>query len=117
MVRMVGPAVESARARSAMAAKSVSRHVPGMTKSEAPVWRSAKPTSRSRYRWMIGFCTAPSRDSAMERTMVSMPVGSCHETTEPSVTPIACRPAATRSALARNSLKVTVSPSAAMSMA
>ena len=39
---------------------------------------------------MIGFCTAPSRLSAMERTTVSMRVGSCHETTDPLVTPMAC---------------------------
>ena len=43
-------------------------------------------------------------------------VGSCHETTEPVVTPMPCRPAATRSARSRNWPNVTVSPSAAMSM-
>ena len=58
---------------------------------------------------------APSRLSAMERTTVSMWVGSCHETTDPLVTPLACRPAATRSARSRNWPKVSVSPSGATS--
>ena len=52
----------------------------------------------------------------MDRTTVSIRVGSCHETTEPVAMPMPCRPAATRSARSRNWPKVTVSPSGAMSM-
>ena len=52
----------------------------------------------------------------MERTTVSMRVGSCHDTTEPVSMPMPCRPAATRSARSRNWPKVTVSPSGAMSI-
>ena len=52
----------------------------------------------------------------MESTTASMRVGSCHDTTEPPVTPMPCRPAATRSTRSRNWPKVTVSPSAAISI-
>src|SRR5271163_4011495 len=65
---------------------------------------------------MIGFWTAPRRASAIDRTTVSIRVGSCQETMEPVVMPRPCRPAATRSTRSRNWPKVTVSPSAAISM-
>ncbi len=65
---------------------------------------------------MIGFWTAPSRESAMDRTTVSTRVGNCHETIDPAETPIAARPAATRSDRSRNSPNVVTLPSGAMSI-
>src|SRR3954470_1238678 len=55
---------------------------------------------------MIGFCTAPSRASAIATSTLSIRVGSCQVTRVPGPTPVACSPAATRSALAANSPNV-----------
>ena len=81
---IAGGLSSSAVTRAAKSRKSKPRNSPGTKKKRAPVWRSAKPTSRSRYRWMIGFCTAPRRDSAADSTIVSIRVGSCHDTGVPS---------------------------------
>ena len=67
--------------------------------------------------WMIGFCTTPNRARAIDNTIVSMRVGSCHDTTVPGRTPMACRPAATaRAARSRNSANVTRRSASSSSM-
>ena len=55
---------------------------------------------------MIGFCTAPSRESATESSTVSMRVGSCQLTRVPARTPRAKSPAATRSQRSRKPANV-----------
>ncbi len=55
---------------------------------------------------MIGFCTAPSRESATESSTVSMRVGSCQLTRVPARTPFAASPAATRSQRSRKPAKL-----------
>ena len=52
----------------------------------------------------------------MQRTTVSMRVGSCHDTVVPSPMPVASSPAATRSASALKPAKVTVRPPSSSSM-
>ena len=66
--------------------------------------------------WMIGFWTAPSRLRAKLNSTVSMRVGSTHVTGVPAVTPMAIRPAATRSARSLNSAKVRTRPASSTSI-
>ena len=65
---------------------------------------------------MMGFWTAPKRARAMDRTMVSMRLGSCQETTEPGPIPMAKRPAATVWQRSANWPKVSVRSFSSMSM-
>ena len=58
----------------------------------------------------MGFCTAPSRDSAATSTSDSSQVGSIHETTVSDSTPRAASPAAARNAAARYSAKLSSRP-------
>ena len=50
--------------------------------------------SRSRSMAMIGFCTAPSRHSAIDSTSASRQVGSCQLTVDPAPIPSSESPAA-----------------------
>ena len=65
---------------------------------------------------MIGFWTAPRRARAIDSTMVSIRLGSCHDTTDPGPMPISSRPAATVSERAANWPKVTRRSFSSMSM-
>ena len=74
-------------------------------------FRAGRTRPPGRGRWaMTGLCTAPSRLSAKLATIVSMRVGSCHTTGDPSVTPRAWKPAAAARTSSRNAPKVSDRP-------
>jgi hypothetical protein len=66
--------------------------------------------------WMMGFWTAPNRARAIDRTIVSIRLGSCQDTGEPGPMPMAKSPAATVSERLANWPKVMVRSFSSMSI-